>query len=78
MACLSYAGFLLAEYKVEQDALNYKKKKMESKENLRFYCDHTRIMFDTRIRVYDSLRQNKAQFWNMVHGVQSIICTPLE
>lgn len=60
MAYLSYAGFVLAEYKVEQDILNYKKKKMESKENSRFYCDHTRIMFDTRIRVYDSLRQKSA------------------
>lgn len=57
MAYLSYAGFVLAEYKVEQDTLNYKKKKkMESKENSRFYCDHTRVMFDTHIRVYDSLR----------------------
>lgn len=33
---------------------------MESKENSRFYCDHTRIMFDTHIRVYDSLRQKSA------------------
>lgn len=33
---------------------------MESKENSRFYCDYMRIMFDTRIRVYDSLQQKSA------------------